>query len=128
MCLVSGVCPLSGVTRLVCVCCLGPVSPAACGVCRTELEAQASTAEDERRALVERCLDSERELDHQKASVVELRRKLDDTTAALQELARENQLLQVSQSLGRSVSPSVGQSVPLSVCLSVGPPARPCPY
>ena len=61
----------------------------------TELEAQVSTAEDERRALVERCLDSERELERQKGGALELRRKLDDTTAALQELARENQLLQV---------------------------------
>ena len=63
----------------------------------TELEAQVSTAEEERRALVERCLDSERQLERQKAAAVELRRKLDDTTAALQELARENQLLQVRQ-------------------------------
>lgn len=38
----------------------------------------------------------EGEIEKLQAKVVELRRKLDDTTAAMQELGRENQSLQVS--------------------------------
>lgn len=37
----------------------------------------------------------EGEIEKLQAKVVELRRKLDDTTAAMQELGRENQSLQV---------------------------------
>lgn len=39
----------------------------------------------------------EGEIEKLQAKVVELRRKVDDTTAAMQELGRENQSLQVSQ-------------------------------
>lgn len=43
-----------------------------------------------------RCVKGEGEIEKLQAKVVELRRKLDDTTAAMQELGRENQSLQVS--------------------------------
>ena len=44
-----------------------------------------------------RCVKGEGEIEKLQTKVVELRRKLDDTTAAMQELGRENQSLQVSQ-------------------------------
>lgn len=44
-----------------------------------------------------RCLKGEGEIEKLQAKVVELRRKLEDTTAAMQELGRENQSLQVSR-------------------------------
>lgn len=43
-----------------------------------------------------RCVKGEGEIEKLQTKVVELRRKLDDTTAAMQELGRENQSLQVS--------------------------------
>lgn len=43
-----------------------------------------------------RCVKGEGEIEKLQAKVVELRRKLDDTTAAMQELGRENQSLQVN--------------------------------
>jgi len=48
-----------------------------------------------------RCVKGEGEMEKLQAKVVELRRKLDDTTAAMQELGRENQSLQVSCSTSR---------------------------
>ncbi|CAG0905096.1 unnamed protein product, partial [Cyprideis torosa] len=60
-----------------------------------EMEARLSSATDERRVLLDRCLQGEGELERVKTSSVELRRKLDDTEAALQELGRENQGLQI---------------------------------
>lgn len=42
-----------------------------------------------------RCVKGEGEIEKLQTKVVELRRKLDDTTAAMQELGRENQSLQV---------------------------------
>lgn len=42
-----------------------------------------------------RCVKDEGEIEKLQAKVVEMRRKLDDTTAAMQELGRENQSLQV---------------------------------
>lgn len=47
------------------------------------------------RRLSRRCVAGEGEIEKLQAKVVELRRKLDDTTAAMQELGRENQSLQV---------------------------------
>lgn len=44
-----------------------------------------------------RCVKGEGEIEKLQAKVVELRRKLEDTTAAMQELGRENQSLQVSR-------------------------------
>lgn len=45
--------------------------------------------------LCHRCVKGEGEIEKLQSKVVELRRKLDDTTAAMQELGRENQSLQV---------------------------------
>lgn len=47
--------------------------------------------------VVFRCVKGEGEIEKLQAKVVELRRKLEDTTAAMQELGRENQSLQVSR-------------------------------
>uniref|UniRef100_A0A8C9VKZ0 Early endosome antigen 1 n=1 Tax=Scleropages formosus TaxID=113540 RepID=A0A8C9VKZ0_SCLFO len=62
------------------------------------LEATVQNNQDERRALLERCVKGEGEIEKLQAKLVELRRKLDDTTAAMQELGRENQSLQIKQS------------------------------
>ncbi|KAK7891133.1 hypothetical protein WMY93_023096 [Mugilogobius chulae] len=62
------------------------------------LEATVQNNQDERRALLERCVKGEGEIEKLQSKVVELRRKLDDTTAAMQELGRENQSLQIKQS------------------------------
>lgn len=43
-----------------------------------------------------RCLKGEGEIEKLQTKVLELQRKLDNTTAAVQELGRENQSLQVS--------------------------------
>lgn len=43
-----------------------------------------------------RCVKGEGEIEKLQTKVVEMRRKLEDTTAAMQELGRENQSLQVS--------------------------------
>lgn len=48
-----------------------------------------------------RCVKGEGEIEKLQVKVVELRRKLDDTTAAMQELGRENQSLQVSHGILR---------------------------
>ena len=66
---------------------------------RLELEAKVESASDERRSLLERCLGAESELERSRSTVVELRRKLDDSQAALHELGRENQSIQVRKSL-----------------------------
>ena len=62
---------------------------------RLELEAKVEAASDERRSLLERCLGAESELERSRSTIVELRRKLDDSQAALHELGRENQSIQV---------------------------------
>lgn len=62
---------------------------------RLELEAKVESASDERRSLLERCLAAESELERSRSTIVELRRKLDDSQAALHELGRENQSIQV---------------------------------
>ena len=60
------------------------------------MEAKLENNNEERRALLERCLASEGELEKLREKNNEMRRKLDDTQAALHELGRENQSLQVS--------------------------------
>lgn len=45
--------------------------------------------------LLYRCLKSEGEIEKLQSKLMDARRKLDDTTAAMQELGRENQSLQV---------------------------------
>ncbi|KAJ8372384.1 hypothetical protein AAFF_G00290170 [Aldrovandia affinis] len=62
------------------------------------LEATVQNNQDERRALLERCVKGESEMEKLQAKALDMRRKLDDTTAAMQELGRENQSLQIKQS------------------------------
>ncbi|XP_054722542.1 early endosome antigen 1-like [Uloborus diversus] len=62
---------------------------------RLELEAKLENALDERRGLLERCLRSEGECERLQAGASETRRRYEDCVAALQELGRENQTLQV---------------------------------
>lgn len=50
---------------------------------------------DERRALLERCLHAEQEADVRSGKIDELKRRLDDAHSAMHELGRENQALQV---------------------------------
>uniref|UniRef100_A0A8D2LPY5 Early endosome antigen 1 n=1 Tax=Varanus komodoensis TaxID=61221 RepID=A0A8D2LPY5_VARKO len=67
------------------------------------LEATVQNNQDERRMLLERCLKSEGEIEKLQSKLMDARRKLDDTTAAMQELGRENQSLQIkhTQALNR---------------------------
>jgi len=60
-----------------------------------ELEAAVSAISEERRGLLERCLAAEGETERSRNLTIELRRKMDDSQAALHELGRENQSLQV---------------------------------
>ena len=62
---------------------------------RLEMEAKLGSATDERTSLLERCLAAETELERSRNQIVELRRKMDDSQAALHELGRENQSIQV---------------------------------
>ncbi|CAN7938356.1 unnamed protein product, partial [Ixodes hexagonus] len=62
---------------------------------KLELEAKLENTLDERRALLDRCLRSEAEVDTLRATTADLRKKLDDSVAALHELGRENQALQM---------------------------------
>lgn len=62
---------------------------------KLELEAKLENALDERRALLDRCLRSEAEAETLRTNAADLRRRLDDSLAALHELGRENQLLQM---------------------------------
>merc|ERR1712129_695046 len=61
-----------------------------------ELEAALGSATEERRGLLERCVSSEAETERTRGITLELRRKLDDAHAALHELGRENQSIQVN--------------------------------
>ena len=60
-----------------------------------ELEAAVGCANEERRGLLERCVSAEGETERSRGITLELRRKLDDAQAALHELGRENQSIQV---------------------------------
>jgi len=60
-----------------------------------ELEAAVGSATEERRGLLERCVSAEGETERSRGLTLELRRKLDDAQAALHELGRENQSIQV---------------------------------
>ena len=64
--------------------------------CFVEIEAKLSNTEDERRVFLERCLSSEEECSKLRSEINESKRKADDQQAALHELGRENQTLQVS--------------------------------
>lgn len=63
---------------------------------KLELEAKLENNNDERRVLLERCLKSEGEFEKVQTKTLELKRKLDDSQAALQEIGRENQSLQIT--------------------------------
>ncbi|CAJ0941992.1 unnamed protein product [Ranitomeya imitator] len=58
------------------------------------LEATVQNNQEDRRALLERYLKSEEEIKKLQAKVVELRKKVDESTYAMEELGRENQSLQ----------------------------------
>ena len=60
-----------------------------------ELEAKFSNCTDERNLLLERCVNSEKMFEVFKNQSIDLKRKLEDTQSALQELGREHQSLQV---------------------------------
>ena len=59
------------------------------------VEAGLASALEEKRGLLERLMASEAETERTRNMTVELRRKLDDAQAALHELGRENQSIQV---------------------------------
>ena len=61
-----------------------------------EAEAVLGATTEERKALLERCLAAEGEMERGRNTNIELRRKLDDAQAAVHELGRENQSLQVN--------------------------------
>lgn len=84
---------------------------------RLELEAKMASSTDERKSLLERCLEAEAEVERARSNLIELRRKLDDSQAALQELGRENQAIQVR-------SPLTSQTFPLSLLVSHRDSAR----
>lgn len=58
-------------------------------------QVRVEAAGEERNGLMERCVAAEGEVERLSAHLTELRRKLDDSTAAIHELGRENQNLQV---------------------------------
>ena len=60
------------------------------------IQIRAEAAAEEQHSLVERCVAAESEVERLQGQLTQLRRKLDDSTAALHELGRENQNLQVS--------------------------------
>ncbi|RWS05942.1 early endosome antigen 1-like isoform X1 [Dinothrombium tinctorium] len=64
---------------------------------KVELETKLSYVLDEKMSLFEKCRDLEEENDKLKSELLAVKSKLDDTIAALHELGRENQLLQVEQ-------------------------------
>lgn len=59
------------------------------------LQATAQNSADERRALLERCLTAEQSVEQYKQSESQLKRRLDNAQAAMHELGRENQAMQV---------------------------------
>ncbi|KAK3856227.1 hypothetical protein Pcinc_037436 [Petrolisthes cinctipes] len=62
---------------------------------KLELEVRVEAAGEERNGLMERCVAAESEVERLSGHLTELRRKLDDSTAAIHELGRENQNLQI---------------------------------
>nr|XP_042900989.1 early endosome antigen 1 [Parasteatoda tepidariorum]XP_042900990.1 early endosome antigen 1 [Parasteatoda tepidariorum] len=65
-----------------------------CGT-KYELDAKLENAISERNTLLERCVKSEKECERLQKNSVDVQRKYNDCVAALQELGRENQTLQV---------------------------------
>lgn len=69
---------------------------------RCDQQSVAQSDADERRALLERCLQSEQQVEEMQGKLNGMRRKLEDAHSALHELGRENQALQVSACLSAS--------------------------
>jgi hypothetical protein len=59
------------------------------------LEAQLASSQSEQQALLERCYASSSESENLRKTITDLRRQLEESQAALHELGRENQTLQV---------------------------------
>uniref|UniRef100_A0A6A7G0K5 Early endosome antigen 1-like n=1 Tax=Hirondellea gigas TaxID=1518452 RepID=A0A6A7G0K5_9CRUS len=62
---------------------------------KLELEVRLECVEKEQRSLVERCVGAEGEVEILNQTITQMRRKLDDSTAALHELGLQNQSLQL---------------------------------
>lgn len=60
------------------------------------LEAQLAASQSEQQALLERCYASSSESENLRKTIADLRRRLEESQAALHELGRENQTLQVN--------------------------------
>lgn len=60
------------------------------------LQATVQNNADERRALLERCLTAEQSVEQYKQNEAQLKRRLDNAQAAMHELGRENQAMQVT--------------------------------
>lgn len=75
-----------------------------CSWITAELEAKVSVLEEEKLELQNNSSQWETEVDRLKFNAVELRRRLEDSQAALHELGRENQSLQVDIELKQSVT------------------------
>jgi len=61
----------------------------------TELEKKIKSLEEEKSLLIERCLSGEADVERLNEIISELKRKLQESLSALQELGRENQSLQM---------------------------------
>lgn len=59
------------------------------------LEAQLAASQSEQQALLERCYANSSESENLRKTITDLRRQLEESQAALHELGRENQTLQV---------------------------------
>ena len=62
---------------------------------RKQLEAQLDTNSDEKKNLLKRCIDAENNFDTLNGQLNESKRKIEDLKAALQDLGKEHQALQV---------------------------------
>jgi septal ring factor EnvC (AmiA/AmiB activator) len=60
------------------------------------LEAQLAASQSEQQAVLERCYASSAENENLRKTITDLRRRLEESQAALHELGRENQTLQVN--------------------------------
>lgn len=60
------------------------------------LEAQLAASQSEQQAVLERCYASSAESENLRKTITDLRRRLEESQAALHELGRENQTLQVN--------------------------------
>ncbi|CAJ0582595.1 unnamed protein product, partial [Mesorhabditis spiculigera] len=63
-----------------------------------ELLQQVASWEDEKKALIERCLNTESDLDFERERALENKRRFDDALGAMHELGRANQSLQMDMS------------------------------